>query len=181
MSEAKRGRELNLADLADGFMPGMSPEVGGSLAQAGGVCLDSQRHFPGVVLPVTGLSRANYSLIWAPIDDQARNSWNDDQEATEYGASAIAVLLVHSQLGYTIASRARKGTGFDYWLGRDAFAIPFKDEARLEVSGIRSGTSADIRKRVGAKRKQVAQRPSPLPGFVVVVEFSFPQAVLARA
>ena len=91
---------------------GMSPEVGGSLAQAGGVCLDSQRHFPGVVLPVTGLSRANYSLIWAPIDDQARNSWNDDQEATEYGASAIAVLLVHSQLGYTIASRARKRNWF---------------------------------------------------------------------
>ena len=181
MSEARDGRELNLEDLADGPMPGMSPEVGGSLAQAGGVCLDSQRHLPGVVLSVTGVSSANYSLFWAPIDDQARKSWNDDQEATEYGASAIAVLLVQNQLGYAITSRARKGTGFDYWLGRDSFTAPFKDEARLEVSGIRSGTSTAIRKRVRAKRQQVAQRSSPLPGFVVVVEFSCPQAVLAQA
>ena len=181
MSEAKGGRELNLDDLIDGSMPGMSPEVGGSLAQAGGVCLDSQRHVPGVVLSVTGLRSANYSLSWAPIDDQARRSWNDDQEATEYGASGIAVLLVRSYLGYAITSRARKGKGFDYWLGRDSFTVPFQDEARLEVSGIRSGTSTDIGKRVRAKRQQVAQRPSALPGFVVVVEFGYPQAVLARA
>ena len=181
MSEAAGGRELDLEDLADGSMPGLNSEVGRYLAQAGGVCLDSQRHVPGVVLSVTGITRDNYSLTWAPIDDQARRSWNDDQEATEHGAYGIAVILVHAQLGYAVTSRSRKGTGFDYWLGRHSFTVPFEDEARLEVSGIRSGTSTDITKRVRAKQKQVAQRPSPLPGFVVVVEFSCPQAVLARA
>ena len=162
-------------------MSGLSPQVGHYLAQAGGICLESQRHVPGVGLSVTGVTADCYLLTWAPIDDQARRSWSDDQEATEYGASGIAILLVDSQLGYAITSRSRKGTGFDYWLGRDPFSVPFKDEARLEVSGIRSGTSTEITKRVNAKRKQMGQRPSSLPGFVVVVEFSRPKAVLARA
>ena len=131
--------------------------------------------------PSRGLHAGITHFLWPGVTAQAYRAWQDEEEATEYGASGIAILLANRILGYAVMSRSRKGTGFDYWLGRDTARPPFQDEARLEVSGIRRGDATDVRKRVAEKRRQVASAPSSLPGFVIVVEFSEPLAKVVDA
>lgn len=71
---------------------------------------------------------------------------------------------------------SRKGTGFDYWLGRkDSNALLFQNKARLEVSGIRRGDEVAIETRVRRKLKQIEPTDALLPGLVAVVEFSSPR------
>ena len=162
-------------------MPGLTAEVGAMLAQAAGVCLDSQEHASGIPLTVVQATRSYHSLVWPHVTEQARRSFRDKDEATEYGACGIAILVARRILGYAVMSRSRKGTGFDYWLGRDPARPPFYHEARLEVSGIRQGNVADVRKRVAEKRRQIASAPSSLLGIVIVVEFGEPLAKVVDA
>ena len=169
-------QELDLRLLGNGA-PGLTPAAGSSLAEAGGVCLYEQGHAPGCTLDVSGTSRATYSITWEVPGDQALMTWNDEREATEAGACGIALLVARDE-GYTVASRSRQGTGFDYWLTRTEDGPPFSDDARLEVSGIRNGSAATVRNRVRKKREQITRYESPLPGLVVVVEFGDPRAVM---
>lgn len=170
---------LDLNELGNG-LPAITPEWGGALAQAAGVCLESQGHRQGVLLRVAGYVNNTYPLDWPLINDQVRRTWADLQEATEYGATAIAVLLVKKEAGYAVVERSAKGTGIDYWLGHEAEGPPFQSKARLEVSGILSveGSDSDVEKavakRVREKRKQTQPSSGSLPAYVVVVEFGSP-------
>jgi len=104
-------------------------------------------------------------------------AWADPDEATEQGACGIAALLVDALTDYTILQRARKGPGFDYWLGKKGSAsVLFQDKARLEVSGIRSGDEREIARRVRQKTKQIQRSNGMLPGLVAVVEFGTPRS-----
>jgi len=77
---------------------------------------------------------------------------------------------------YTVVERARKGPGFDYWLGKkDSVAPLFQDKARLEVSGLRRGDDRSLESRVRRKAKQIEASDRGLPGLVAVVEFSSPR------
>lgn len=50
--------------------------------------------------------------------------------------------------GLFVIQRARKGTGFDYWLKRPESTEPlFQDSTRLEVSEIRTGDETAIKAR----------------------------------
>lgn len=99
----------------------------------------------------------------------------DLQEATERGATGLAVLLAFRELGYEVVERARKKTGIDYWLskhGEQTFS------ARLEVSGILADPLA-VAQRQSSKHKQaLSSANSGLPVVVAVVEFSTPVASL---
>ena len=179
MSGLNVWRTLDLNELGDG-LPAISPEWGSTLAQIAGVCLDSQSHPQGVRIRVRGLVDNTFALYWPPIDDQARRTWADLQEATEYGATAMAVLLAKKEMGYTVIERSAKGTGIDYWLGREEDGEPFQNKARLEVSGILrvEGSDRDVERavtnRVRAKQRQVRSAGGSLPGYVIVVEFGRP-------
>ena len=168
---------LDLTRLRQGF-PGLSPEGGASLASAAAVCLEEQGHATGVVLDVRGDREASFVLSWPQSNDQLRREWSYPEEATEHGACGIAVLLIVDLAGYHIVRRSRKGTGFDYWLGLKDDPL-FQNTARLEVSGIRRGRPHQIEARVRQKARQV-RKPvlAKLPAFIVVVEFSSPQASL---
>ena len=179
MSEGRREEFLDLRDLGDGTMAGLSPEVGGSLAQAAAVCLESQHHETGVELEVTGKLAGRHPLHWEPPDDQARRTWRNEIDATENGAAGVAVLMARRLLGYVVASRSRHGTGFDYWLGRDIDSDPIQNELRLEVSGIRHGISADVARRVHEKLRQMTRGKVLAPGYAIVVEFGQPTATVA--
>jgi len=115
-----------------------------------------------------------------------RRSWKDLQEATEYGAVAIAILLVINCTEYTIIERAVKGTGFDYWLLEDAFydeeEIFPSGTARLEVSGIiHAEKDSEIRARVREKKKQTeVSDDRRLPALIIVTEFSRPETHMVR-
>ena len=170
---------LDLNELRNG-LPAITPEWGSVLAQVAGVCLELQGHRQGVPLRIRGHLNNTYALIWPPANDQARRTWADHQEATEYGATAIAVLLIRKGTGYTAIERSVKGTGIDYWLGYDAEGPPFQNKARLEVSGILNveGDGRDVEravsKRVMNKLKQTQSSSGSLPGYVVVLEFGSP-------
>lgn len=166
---------IKLTELAAG-MPAITPAFGQYLAQAGGVCLESQGHSQGQHLTVKGGHNCKYPVTWPAVTEQIRRCLNDPEVATEHGAVGIAVLLTKKLLGYSVIQRSRKGTGFDYWLGDDA-QFPFQSKARLEVSGIRRGDSSAVKSRIKQKRRQTdSSDGTRLPAHIVVVEFSEPLA-----
>jgi hypothetical protein len=174
--------ELELARLGDGY-PGLSPNGGIHLAQACAVCLQERRHISGTCrLAMRGAFEASYSLVWSEVGDQVFRQWNDEQEATEAGAVGIAILIITHRTDFQVVLRSRKGTGFDYWLGRKDDVL-FQSSARLEVSGIRVGMQREIDRRVDSKIQQTKRSDESfgtLPAFVVVVEFGTPVAVVNR-
>ena len=174
---ASRG-QLDLNHLGRNSSHGVSEKRGQAFAEAAGVCLESQGHVQGAELRVRGdVSRA-YQVVWPTITDQSRRSWEDIQEATEDGASGIAILLVELETPYSVIRRSRKGTGFDYWLGDDS-DVTFQRKARMEVSGIRQGDSRLVRARVREKLNQTKASDAQygnLPAYVIVVEFGTPLA-----
>ena len=149
------------------------------LVHAGAVCLELRGHTGGVQLIVGGDFDVLFMLAWPEADDQAVREWSDLQEATEWGACGVAVLLIGTLTEYQVVRRSWKGTGFDYWLGLRTDAL-FQHAARLEVSGILSGNRTDIEKRVRQKLRQVERSERSLPAFVVVVEFGGPLATVVR-
>jgi hypothetical protein len=165
---------LDLRDLIEG-LPAITPAFGSALAEAGGVCLESEGHLQGDTIVVRGDFRNEHCLAWPSLTEQAIRCWNDPEVATEHGAVGIAVLLAKKEIGFTVVERSRKGTGFDYWMG-DTRDEPFQNMARLEISGIRSGDDRIIRARVQQKLKQTNASDGVLPAFVVIVEFGNPVA-----
>ena len=174
---------LDLNELKQG-MPAITPAYGEALAEAAGVCLESQGHIQGVELRIIGYVSNLYILYWPTITDQTRRAWNDLQESTEFGATAIAVLLSKKEIGYSVIERSVKGTGIDYWLGGDDGAPPFQNKARLEISGIlkASGNNAEraVKTRVNQKLRQTELSDGSLPAYVIVVEFGSPLAEVQK-
>ena len=172
---------LDLNELKAGI-PAITPVWGSALAEAASVCLETQGHRQGVRLIVTGLIVKDVALSWPATSDQTFRTWADLQEATQFGATAIAVLLAKKEIGYTVIERAVKGTGIDYWLGYETDGPPFQSKARLEVSGILNAresygsVESGIAKRVGEKIKQSQTSAGSLPAYIIVVEFGRPIA-----
>ena len=171
------GDGIHLGDLSAG-MHGFTPAYGTVLAEAATVCLEEEQHTSGVAMKVTGTHELSVSLAWSCATEQQRRNWADPREATEYGAIACAILVARKLTGLQVTGQARKGTGFDWWLGAEPDAAgPFQNLARMEVSGIRKGDEAAIRMRVNQKQQQTTQSDATtsLPAWAVVVEFGGPQ------
>lgn len=167
---------LDLNELATGRIPAISPALGISLAEAAGVCLESQGHSSDVELQVLGFINGTFSLSWPQITEQARRAWNDDRTATEWGAAGVAALLVDRNLPHTPIEVSRQGTGFDFWLGSESDS-PFEATAILEVSGVRRGNSSVVGRRVREKLRQVEKSLNlGLATYIVVIEFGTPLA-----
>lgn len=178
MRPVARNARLNLATLAEGTMPGLSRACGTVLAEAAAVCLEERKHRSGATFHLTGLKAERFLMEWGPVDDQARRSHNDLQEATERGAYGIAILIVCDVTGMVVVERSKKGPGFDYWLGdedEDGEEL-FERKARLEVSGILSGSRPQVQARVRQKKEQMKPSDRLAPGYVAVVEFGTPIA-----
>lgn len=168
---------LDLRSLSKGI-PALTKSQGGVFAECAAVCLEDQKHSAESMLCVHSAKPAQYSLRRQNVTDKMRRAHADMQVAAENGAYGVAILVVRAQTGLTAIERARKKTGFDYWLGkpRKQTDLPFQNMARLEVSGILSGASK-VGTRVKAKLNQTKQSdPLCIPAYAVVVEFSTPQA-----
>ena len=163
-----------MLDLND--LPRDYPGIGAAMAQAGAICLESQNHAPGVALTVRGnAAGSNYRLTWTPTASAGIALWQCNQ-ATEWGATAVAILLAKNEAPYPAIEAATLGTGIDFWLGDDS-NLDFQRDARLEVSGIRRGSDAEIARRVREKLVQTTQSDhSQTAAYVIVVEFSRPVA-----
>lgn len=172
--------KLDLSELQNG-LPAITPAFGAALAEACAVCLAEQNHQPGVELEVTGELAGTFQLYWPAVTPQMQRCWNDREYTTEQAAYGIALLLLTKLTDFTVVERSRKGTGFDYWLGKptDSSDLPFEKSIRLEVSGIRHGSPSQVRTRVKLKKMQVAPTDKIAPAFIAVVEFSKPLACVA--
>ena len=176
---------LDLNELNNGLLA-ITPYFGRALAEAAGVCLESQGHSQGVQIRILGYDNCNYELTWPDVTEQVNRTWNDSQEATEYGATAIAVLLAKKEIGYLVIERARKGTGIDYWLGEETDSPLFQRKARLEISGILKVQGNDnavkraVAARVNEKLRQANRSSGSLPIYVIVVEFGTPIAEIQK-
>jgi len=148
-------------------------------------CLTASSHGNGVSMEVIEESRSDsYILTWpdAEIDLAAtQRSFNQD-DATEAGAEAIALLLAIDRTEYTAVQRAVTTTGIDYWLGyRDNSENPFKQAGRLEVSGIfKENETNTVTSRLKRKLKQTLPTDHTFPVYVIIVEFGQPYATMVR-
>lgn len=167
--------ELTLEQLSQRVR--LSPARCDEFVEACKVCLEDQRHHPGIALRVDGLLPCSFQLNWdSPVTTEAVDSWADADEATEHGACAIAFFVVLEIAQLMVIRRSRKKTGVDYWLTHQNDTL-LQNSARLEISGIRNGSQSIINSRVEQKKKQTKQSDSThatLPAYVVVVEFSNP-------
>lgn len=162
-------------------LPGITPRWGKFLAEASVLCFESQNHKQGVKVKISGIDQCIIQFEWnINITDQIINSWADIQELTEYGACGVAILLILKLTGYTVIQRAKKGTGVDYWLGNKNEEKPFQNAARLEVSGIMTGSANIVKARVNKKIKQTTPSDGKLPALIAVVEFSKPLSHLVQ-
>jgi len=77
------------------------------------------------------------------------------QEAAEFGACAIGIIIALQLTGLSGVERSVKGTGIDFWLVSDSDERGiFQRSARLEASGILTGSESTIRARVQQKLAQ---------------------------
>lgn len=56
-------------------------------------------------LNLTGKKTGTATLERPEVDDQMRRTWHDDQEATEKGACAVAIVLIQEMEGLVRPSR----------------------------------------------------------------------------
>lgn len=145
--------------------------------EAASICLHHHRPDEEVVdLHVernSGGSRAlaQMRLRRPRVTEQMLAAHDDLREATDRGATGLAVLLAHRELGYEVVRRARTSTGVDYWLsqpGKQAFC------ARMEVSGILSNPHGVAGRQSSKKKQAEASSGTLLPVVVAIVEFSTP-------
>jgi len=176
---AKKSYSCDLGRLRKG-MPGLTLAAGGYLAEAAAVCLEDRKHASEVSLSVEGSYRRAVRLSWEQVSDQQRRTHADLHEATEYGACGIAILIVESACQKVVVERSKKGTFFDYWVGKEGKGELFQDRARLEVSGILDGDDKKVEMRTSQKLDQISQAKGKLPTYVAVIEFGRPKARVIR-
>ena len=171
---------LSFDALANGRL-GISSRYGSFLAEAAAHCLQCNDHSNPVTLFVTGDVCTAGSLKWLS-PDAAEGTWSDLQEATEYGAYGVAILIVLRLTDTRQVERSAKGTGVDYWMGdaKERSGI-FQRAARLEVSGILRGDETKVAARLAKKLAQTKQSDEAgLPAYVAIVDFGRPEVRFAK-
>jgi hypothetical protein len=172
--------ELHLDQLQQ--IAKITPGKAQSLLECCVWCLDNCEHTNGVNLDVRyDKHRYSYSLQWDEtlIDKIHLHSSYNENDATEWGAEAIALPLSLQQTEYTAVLRATSFTGIDYWLGHTTEDPnnPFNKSCRLEISGIlKENHTNKVDRRVKIKTNQTKPTDHLTPVYVVVVEFGQPFA-----
>jgi hypothetical protein len=118
-------------------------------------------------------------LVWSHPTTQIRDTFADLVFAVERGATAVAVAIAEIELGLVVVARARRPSGFDYWLGNQRSKM-FQNTTRLEVSGILRGRHGESERRAEEKRNRLLRYHSEVPGLIAIVEFSQPKVHWCR-
>ncbi len=168
---------MDLDRLSIGIM-GLSPIICTHFMQACAECLDHHNHAEEISFSKTNGPEKSYILSWGKNPEDVKRGLKDTQETTEWGATAIALLVAEEFSGCTIAERSKKGTGFDWWLGNDDddFGI-FQNKARLEISGIlEENKNNTIEKRIKEKIAQTKfSNSTGLKAHISVTDFKGPK------
>ena len=174
-------RKLDINQLKRG-LPGVTEAFGTFLAEAVMFCLEENGHQGSAKLLVTGHFDEEFELTWTDtVTKEVRSTWEDKKEATEYAATAIAMLIIPVITEFDLFRRTRGGT--DYILGktkqRKTKNLP--DISYLEISGLWKETKNNtVNMRVNLKEKQVRRTVFNAPALVVVTEFSIPKTKITQ-
>jgi len=135
-----------------------------------------------VLIHVSGHMRISGNLQWNDSGENLACTYADLQEATEYGAFGVALVIAVKLTGIPFVQRSVKGTGIDWWLSEGTNeAGPFQRAARLEISGILEGDEGVISTRLNKKLLQTERSDATsLPAYVAIVEFSSPNVRLVK-
>lgn len=159
----------------------VTPAFATILGEAAAVCLEENHHASGVLLSVDGMSQETFALSWERLQAAHKTTYADLQEATEWGACGVALLVIRQLTGMTTIQRSVKGTGFDWWIGTpNGEALPFQGMSRLEVSGILRGQAGSVESRLKQKIRQTDPSDSLGPAVIAIVEFGQPRAQVER-
>jgi hypothetical protein len=161
---------------------GITLAYGSFLAEAASYCLKFKQHVSPVLLHVSGDLPTSGNLQWNDGGENLDTTYADLQEATEYGAYGVALVVAVKLTGITCVERSAKGTGIDYWLcrGVDGRGL-LQRAARLEVSGILEGDESAISARLNRKLVQTEQSDkTSLPAYVAIIEFGLPNMRLVE-
>jgi len=173
-------RKLNLDDLKAG-QPGLSVRMAETMVEAAIICLVLNGHQSGVILKVEGDEEEKFQLLWTDkIDQQKINTWKDQREAVEYGASAIGILLLFIYEKLVIRERLPQEENADFSL-RTTETDQF--QGQLEVSGIWQQSSSNQPKnrvRIKIERLERSMLNGNFPVFVIVTEFSIPKSKIKK-
>jgi hypothetical protein len=162
---------------------GVTTVYGSFLAEAASHCLRRNGHANPVLMHITGDLRTTGSLTLDDADERDDGTWADLQEATEYGAYGVAIIVALPLTDMPRVERSAKGPGVDYWVGdgKDERGI-FQRAARLEVSGILKGDEAKIAARLKQKLTQTERSDKTgLPAYVMIVEFGSPESRFVKS
>jgi len=174
-------RKLNLDQLKEG-LPGVTKSFGAFLAEAAMYCLEENGHQGTVQLKVTGHFEETFELIWTDkVTEDVKSTWYDVKEATEYAATAIAMLIIPVLTDFDLFKRTRGGT--DYVLGKTKSTAQNSplDISYLEISGLwKEASNNTINMRVNLKKKQVKRTVIDAPSFIVVTAFNLPKTKIVK-
>lgn len=171
--------ELKFHDLSTRHF-GLTDAVSESYTEAAYVCL-ARHHTPEVRFQINDNSKISNAIVaWPPVNVRAKAAWNNNTDATEAGAYAVALAAVEHSRGLVAISRAETATGADYYV--DEASTPVDDletSFRLEISGVDAGNQADVERRLVNKVKQAQAGNSNLPAIACVVGFAALQIATA--
>lgn len=154
----------------------LSPTVLAYLAEAASVMLDLYHPPPPPPTPGVLVRAAErpLGLLRSAPSEQQRESHQNERDAPEDGACAVAIATVHA-LGYEVVRRTRQGSGCDYLMVPSG--EPENDFLKLEVSGTGEG---DPSRRVAEKVAQARGGDLQRPGMAVVVGFKAARVLVAE-
>lgn len=169
-------RKLNLDKLKNG-VPGVTEAFGAFLVEAAMFCLEENGHQGKAILKITGEFEEHFKLVWSDkLTEEVKSSWVDKNEATEYAATAMAMLIIPVVTEFNYFRRTRGGT--DYIMSK---AKNEKDKSYLEISGIwKQSKTNSLKMRVAIKKKQVEKTIIDAEAFVVVTEFGEPETKILK-
>lgn len=149
----------------------LTPFVLGSLTEAASVVLEqlhpAAKQCVECALEMDDNIKSEGMLCWPAPTAQTRATHANENNASEDGAVAVAIVAAHRSLGYRVVARAEHRSGADYLMWD-----PTKGEdelVRLEVSGIIGVASARSRLRV--KVEELENGRDRRPGVACVVRF----------
>ncbi len=178
-------RKLQLDSLKDEKI-GVSKNVGEYWAEAAMICLINNGHQSGVKILVDFEDKLHpFQLEWTDeITEKVIRSWGDFIEAAEYGATAIAALLIFPLTGLVISGRVPQLMQADYTLQtvENYKEGEIEPDALLEVSGIlRKNKGNTLNMRIQKKRRHIAGNTKrDYLTYVIIVEFSEPKSKMIQ-
>lgn len=190
MMVINNNQRIVLESLDQGI-PVLTTDAAGFYKENCLICLDECGHKSGVLLKLKEQQFEEYIEVqWtSEITTQMKMTHADLVQATEFGACAIALLIIRDITKYTAVSRAVIGTTIDYYLApKDSIeeflseeTLIFNQSVLLEATGILKETKSNsVYSRMNKKLDRL-KNPKNLRTFIIVVEFSKPWSLMERA